>query len=395
MDSATQAIIDDQAIVKTNWLDTARRGVAVSLHIGFWRPFVRLEPGDLGLPELTRAQRRTMKLGEKALLPEAWILEVNRAEGKARRTLREYSFDTLGCRFVPVTSYEAWRAENETRRAEFYAVRDRMILDWDQVIRDLEMVYNAAAMELYPQACRLNPALAGPIFGEMSFVRTYLDRVLGQLPSREYVRDSFTYRVDLQFLEPSALIGQVPASGDAALDADLIASMERRRQEAATEFLTDVMATATNLVYEVAVGVLAQADAKGMIPGGTSRSMKKLVEQAPLVNFAGDPEMTKLLEAIRAIADQEAGQRDAAQVARVMRAIGTIARWRLVDLGRAPEDSVRSLGVADLPTLSEVREARQALGIATSDDLALTRSGGRGQEPTSTIEVDAMVRGTR
>src|SRR5258708_5062660 len=126
-----------------------QEGALIHLHIGRCRFSTRLLLEDMGIhieDETTRDKlARWLILGEKRLLPEAYMKALARIEGSARYTLKEHAFQTELGNFVPVTSYVAWRTNTETLREEYLALRDDIIANHRELVRQVLTEYEVIA----------------------------------------------------------------------------------------------------------------------------------------------------------------------------------------------------------------------------------------------------------
>jgi hypothetical protein len=385
--AAIDALLTDPAVRRRQWADIARQGVVIELHIGYWRPWARLDPADLGLPSLTKAQATSMKLGSKALVTNEWLDKLL-IEGVARRTLARFSLEIAGRRFVPVTAYATWREQNEAIKASFFKVRDQMIARWDDILRDAQIVYEVAASDAWPTAVAINPELA--VAGRLAFMENYVGRIMSQMPSQTYVRDSFTFTASLTYIEGGPT--NVGDTGLKILDDDIRAEAERRQVELADNFVAGVLGELNTIVYDVALGVLSNVERGGRMTPGDTKAMRAMIDRSPLLNFMNDPELAAMIAEIRRIADMESGDRDMGLVANIMRNVCVIGRRRLVDLGR-DVSSARTLGVPDSPDDVAVRGARLSLNLIAEADLSLpVRTGRIGPDDEGIFDLPVLTR---
>lgn len=379
VEQGMDAIVNDPAMRRAAWKDLMQRGVVVTIRMSRWRPQAALTPADLGLPVLEREQQRQlerlMPLGKKLLVTPDWFAKLTTAEAGPRAVLYKYSYGVLTAttRFVPVTAYAIWKAEHEKAVAAFYASRDGLLDAWDEIETELAREYTVAADRAYDQMARLPGELRERVPKEVlamsraEFTRGFVEGVLALRPNRQQVFDSFQVRVELEYLDPS--MGEA-ATGDAALDRDLATAMGRRRERLADGFISDVIGQMQAIVYETAEGILESVEKSGRVSGSGARGLKALAERGAVLNFYGDQELALILARVRGIADQDAKDRDPVAIASVMRAIATIARRQLGEVGRRPKGSAAGLGVPDAPTDEQVRGARLELGLIAPEEEA-------------------------
>ena len=159
-DSATRAaalteILGGGQAVRPDVASLARRGVLVTLSIRRWRAQTTLRFDDLGMTiddATTRQALATiMALGKKRLLPSALRRKLEQAEAEGRRVLEKHSFVTPWGRFVPVTSYFAWKAANQRCQEAYFALRDQLVADYTTVVADV--LTSIASRRITPILC--------------------------------------------------------------------------------------------------------------------------------------------------------------------------------------------------------------------------------------------------
>jgi hypothetical protein len=381
--------------IKTSEL--LRQGVVVRISISAWRPWTRLTPEDLGLPALTDAEARQLakirNLGRQLLTTPEHATRLVGLETAAHETLYRHSIETLGLRFVPVTAYRRWKEENAAVAAGFWRAVDALIDDWDEAERALRLIYLLAGEQAYRALAATNPVVAAT--PPSDWVAAYIERILAKRPPADTVRSRFGYRVELDYLDPESAGGPpaTPAGdarlGLAELEADLAASLAARRARLADEFLVDCLARMYEIVGTAAARALGAVGKRGFLPGANAAQLKQLAASAPLLNFTGDPEMAAIIERVRAIAALDPDARDPVQIAQAMRAIATLSRRALLDLGRDPRP-VGGPEVPDRPDDAAVRQARQLLALAPAGDEPAAARGGRAVDDAAGILLDAF-----
>jgi len=138
-------LLGAQSFSTIPWQHLMQEGTLVQLHIGRCRFSARLLLEDMGIhidDEATREKlARWLILGEKRLLPEAYMKTLARIESGARYALKEHAFQTELGNFVPVTAYVAWRTKTEALREEYLALRDDIIENHRDLVRQVVTEY--------------------------------------------------------------------------------------------------------------------------------------------------------------------------------------------------------------------------------------------------------------
>lgn len=390
-------VLLDEDVRRADWSALLRQGVIVRLSISAWRPFARLDYEDLGLPALTPTERREMlpllALGSKALLPTDWLKRLRRAEGIGRDALWACAFQTMGLHFVPVTAYAVWKAKNAEARAAFFTFRDELVSEWPAITDRLREDYLIAAGRAYEAAWSLMP---GRVTSRSEFITNYVDRIMAQRPSPQEVASMFDWTTEMSYLGTDPAPATSTDTRLQELDRDMEREAARKREQLATEFIADVVGQLNDLIYTAASEVLTQVDTKGTIPGSSSRQLKLLAKRAPLLNFYGDADMSLLITRLKSIADLPADSRDVAAIAPVLRAVATIARYNLREVGRITDAPGRKLGIPGEPSLAEQRAARATLSMPAAEQLALPQvRGRRANQAEDAIEAPSLTRRPR
>src|SRR6266536_3841863 len=114
-----------------NWRRLIRDGVLVRLHIRRCRFSTRLVLEDIGVRVEDDTVREKLSkwliLGEKRLLPVAYMKSLSRIESSARYALKERSFRTELGAFVPSSAYITWRDTTESLKEQYLALRDDIL----------------------------------------------------------------------------------------------------------------------------------------------------------------------------------------------------------------------------------------------------------------------------
>ncbi len=387
------------------WSTLMQEGAIIQLHIGRCRFSTRLLLEDMGIhieEDATREKvARWLILGEKRLLPEAYMKALARIEGSARYALKEHAFQTELGSFVPVTSYVAWRAKTEALREEYLTLRDEIIAKHRELTRQVLAEYEAIAADTYQRLRQTHPELVHE--SQQQFVASYCNRIADQIPTVERIRESFSFtffRVD-----SSQQLGMVPAERSAPdqvapvqvtdvpgaeeeaeatlvtqrnaleqrararaiLEQDVRHDAQARVNAALDTFLSSIVAQLRTLTYDAASDVLSTLQRRGgeSFSGQSTRQLNNLLTHIRSLNFFGDTEMEQMMARIQDIVDMtpQERQRSLGEIGSTLRAIATTTRATLLDLEEEVRAPRTDLGIVAYPTSQQVSAARAELRL--------------------------------
>ncbi len=391
------------------WGQLMQEGTLVQLHIGRCRFSTRLLLEDMGIhieDDATREKvARWVVLGEKRLLPEAYMKALARIEGSARYTLKEHAFQSELGSFVPVTSYLSWRTKTEALRQEYLALRDDIVANHRELTRQVLTDYEVIATDTYRRVRQTHPELVSE--SQQQFVASYCNRLADQIPTVERIRESFSFTffrmegnqpVGLSTSEHPAPAPAAPATrvapsveeGEAAallatqrhqmeqrqraralMEQDMRHDAQARVQAALDTFLSSIVAQLRTLTYDAVTDVLATIQRRGgeSFSGQSTRQLNHLLAHIRSLNFFGDTEMEQMMERIQEIVEMtpQERQRSLAEVGHTLRAIATTTRATLLDLEEEVRTPHADLGIVAYPTTQQVSSARAELRLPPLD----------------------------
>lgn len=411
-------ILGATSFLRIPWQRLMQDGALVRLRIGRCGFSTRLLLEDMGIHIEDQAVReklaRWLILGEKRLLPEAYMKALARIEGSARYALKEHAFQTELGYFVPVTSYVAWRTKTEALREEYLALRDDIIANHRELVRQVVSEYEAIAADTYQRVRQTHPELVTE--GQQQFVAAYCNRIAGQIPTVERIRESFTFtffRVDsAQQLEAwstnaTAQVGETSTetsaeAGEATIATQRLQVEQRARARVILEqdvrhdaqahvnaaldnFLSSIVAQLRTLTYDAATDVLSTLQRRGgeSFSGRSTMQLGNLLSRIRSLNFFGDTEMEQMMARVQEIVELTPAerQRSMVEIERTLRAIATTTRATLLDLDEDTRAPRTDLGIVAYPTAQLVSSARAELRLpdinltSLSSLPAQTRSG--------------------
>lgn len=390
------------------WRQLLQDGVLVRLRIRRCRFTTRLLLEDMGIQvadERVREKLATwLVLGEKRLLPEAYMKALGRIESGARYLLKEHAFRTELGSFVPVSAYQEWRDATAALREDYLALRNEIITNHRDLVRQVVAEYEVIAADTYQRLRTTHPELVTE--SREQFVTTYCNRIANQIPSVARIQETFAFQyllvdgltqlgdtpevsTSLEQEEPDSAAERSSEAASAAgsvstlrqqseryvrqrqlLASDLRQHARERMDSALDSFLSTLLGQLRTLTYDAACDVLTTLQRRGdrFAPRSVVQ-LNNLLNQIRTLNFFGDTEMEQMMARVEQIvaltpADR---QRSLAEISQTLRAIATTTRHTLLDLEAEPRQA-RELGIPDIPTDHLVRAARAELGLRLDED---------------------------
>ncbi len=385
------------------WLSLMQEGVLVSLHIGRWRGKTKLDWGDLGVdiaPTVVDEMQNIFDLGHKKLLPAELLKELDRIESGARKWLQKKAYKTYWGYFVPVTAYVEWKEKNEELQSRYFALRDRIVREYDEIVTRLLDDYRLAAAEAYRRLSVLSPMYVATFESEGAFVDAFIHSVETRIWSPEDIRASFYFNVELSYVPLPSLMAAENAEAERIelasweahreadareekrqaeiaaarseiewkeklmrdMNRDVINQAQKQKEELVDDFLKDVVVQLRGLIYSATTDVLAAMKKQDSLPPRSVAQLRGLVDQVKALNFYGDEDAEAMINKVAFALGDRATDRDVPAIEGNLRDIGTLMRATLIGLGESPRGA-RMLGIADEPTSEMVRMARRGLGL--------------------------------
>ena len=409
---------------QTDWKTLMREGVIVKLTLRRWRAKTKLELSDLGInvedPEVKAAYRQIMDLGNKLLLPSNTIRELENIDSSARKLLERYSYKTAFGRFVPYTAFERWSVQNAAWEVRYYGVRDAIISDYAGIVFLLEQDYKHAARQAWTILVSTTPGIVKGIELE-AFIANFLQRVKVQIPTPDVIHASFGYETNLMQIqfptlteanaEAQSVTAEDVAQRQTEREQERAASVERQRmldqmnqtivrdaqqkkQTIINAFLADLAVQVRSTAYEAVTDVLDVLRGAETLPGQSVRRLNTLIEQMSTLNFYNDRDLDRMITQMRDIVEQPAKDRNVDDIRRQLRAIATVTRATLIELGETPR-SARGVDVPDVVSDADAREARMELQLDQPVEVASESPRGARIENADIATISGEIRTSR
>lgn len=300
------------------------QGLLVDLHIGRWRGETRMTLEDLGLDGLDRPDylhnlAQLTVLGRKFLLPKEVLHQAKGAEERGRRLVERYSFHLKLGRFMPFTSYQAWKAENDQARAAYFQHRDQLQENYATYHQQVLDAYRRIAAENYALMAQRQIPLE---ISQQAFVDRYVERLRQAIPDQEFIYNSFCWEVSLDFVPlPATLEADLLRREEVSRQRRLSREQEKLMQQMNTDLAQHLRQQKTEQidglvghlrrqllerVYEVTGSISDRVRQTQTLSGSQVRSLRQLIGQVEQMNFLGDAEVDQHLQALEQLVAERA-----------------------------------------------------------------------------------------
>ena len=301
--------------VRDDWaLALMTRGLIIKLTVSRWRAQVKLDFNKLGLKFVDQNSMDFMSkyvnLGTHKLLPPEELTYMETIERKARNNLRNYSFDTLWGRFVPMTAFDEWKTNNDKIYEDFKQCALSFINRYDSIIDVVKEDYRNMAKDVW---ARLYPE---DKYGATdSFMSNFVEEVIAKIPSKEEILNTFKYEmVYISIPMPSVIENNIAEAQKIKREAEMEAfkfNIEKetqekianeyikRKEELIGGFLEATVTSMRRYVGELCDSVLTSIRNQSRsehISRHHIRKINTMIDKVKLLNFYGDDEITKLLD---------------------------------------------------------------------------------------------------
>jgi len=364
------------------WLQFMEEGVIIGLHIGRWRARTKLAYEDLGLPlpedpEEQRALDELLVLGRKNLLPIRFMRRLDALESSSRKYINEQTFKThWGC-FLTAAKFRQVIQRLEEFQSDYFTIMREMVSDWDAVKAEWVDEYRAIARKAYRTLNTLSPNLIEQ--SETQFVNNFVYSVRDLIPPAATVEASFTFNWEISYIPLPSILQQDADEAIARREANALERQESRelsdmrievarqaqlqKKEMIGGFMRDLVVQLRTMVYEATTDVLSTMQRNDRLHPRSVVQLRNLIDNVAEMNFFGDNEIDAMVQRVRDQLNTNLDDRDPLTIGRTLQAIGTVTRNALIGLGETPR-SGRTVGIADVPTMSDIRTARVSLDLS-------------------------------
>lgn len=286
-------------------------GVCVCPHVGAWSGSEGLSAEDLGLDQADVAE--AYKLGSKYLIPEEVMAKFKQVEGKIRNFVDRNSFEfSIGRgRFVPYTKFNEVYDKLMELKAEYGALADSLISNYENYKQQMRPIYQQAALEAFdrkhpevqefgidadPEALRIKREQ-----DKAAFIESFLNRISLSYPMVSSLRRRFYVDIDIY---------QTAAPEFQQVTAEAVLNTEEARKRAAelakaqteegvSNFVSEVVKTLRAETIEACNRVTSAVKAGKVVRAKTFESLRDFIDRFKSMNFVGDTVISEQLDAVK------------------------------------------------------------------------------------------------
>lgn len=370
----------------------ARKGILVELKIARERFELLLGAEDLGIEAETDDYREFMneyiKLGRRRLIPLSYLKNLDAVETRARRLLKESSFNTAWGYFVPYQVYNELRRKLEEIKAEYKSFHDNIIADYDSIRTSTYMKYREAAQEVYRTLQKDSDAWVPD-----DFVENFVFRVMNAFPSIEEIEGSYKFEINLSFVPVTTTMAEMETRMANAVMAKAENAVAQEIRQSYTRhvegFISDLAAQLRSMIYETVSSAHDTLKSHGHLPGPSVNSLRQLVSKVQALNFMEDRVVIQQLGELSGMLDQESKDRDAGETMDLLKKIAEENRQVLLSLGHKPRASRGRVTMEnDKPMVAGGRKRRGM--VVTEEHKKAPVVGGRRRRGGAPIQTMAM-----
>lgn len=322
------ATIDGENIreYRDDWaLALMEQGVIVKLNIYRWRGTTKLNYEELGIsfndPDSHEFMNKYIQLGYEKLLPPKISNEIKAIESIARTNLATYSFNTLWGKFVPYTSFQEWKVQNDEIKEKYIDISRYMGEHYDEIVSEVKEEYEKMGTDVWQRA---NNSTDLP---PRSFLEHFTSRIISKIPSREEIVLSFKYEtiffsIPLPSLVEEEIIKiekimmereQIVEEHEQKLQSKRMIAEEYRvrKREMIDSFLESTVCCLRQNISELADHIYStlQKDEKD-ISITHVKKIKRMISNVKCLNFHNDKEMEDILSELEIEVSKYKGDRD-------------------------------------------------------------------------------------
>lgn len=246
-----------------------RKGVIVKEHIGRKRLVFEMNPKFYGVnlsqkeESLRGFHQNHVKPGSILFIPKSVERELTNLESSIRMMRRRASIGYED-KFMPIDTYYEFKEEFEKRKVKYFEIRDKIVNNWDQLVRGFEIELNSWLDEFNAED------------REVLF-RTIMSRV----PTPQEYKNSF-------YMELTVKAFPVSENLDMFRD-DIREQIEQGLKEETVATMYEIIGNTLSQAFDVTVNAIQNYKKNGSLAGKTKSGIKKASEQIAQKNiFAND-----------------------------------------------------------------------------------------------------------
>lgn len=377
----------------------SQEGYIYKVHIGRTRFTAKLRPEDIGLDQENPAHKdfvnRYLALGNKLLLPSETLRSLDRIDKNIRRIVEEkYSIPTVAGPFLPFSNVELMKADIETLKSEYFALRDEILDQYDEIKAETRGSYREFAYEVFRLIRK--DTYYNPTDEE---VERFVQSAMSHFPTEKEIYSSFYVTLTVGVVETTEFLSSQEArlrlirerektyrdelaliERQLAEDSRVQVEHERHRllvekEEAKTKLMrlqaeqkaveeavaikreeympmmeqvfADLAGAVHGIVYDAVSKVTQALKTNGELRGADTRSLGNLAEKVRNLAINPEPQVERWLEKIQAIVDTPQKHRNQEDVREALYNIRTEASKVILSLGCTPR-TIRGISMAEI-----------------------------------------------
>lgn len=321
------------------------KGIIVRLEIKRWRGTKRISPEELGIDENDRRWlefKSYMSLGTRHLLTRKTNNTINAVENKARKLLKEYSFETIWGYFVPCTLFAEWQDKDKEIQKEFYELADKIEKEFEDIKSQVLADYRIYCRKIWDDG-----AVTRSFSDYETYEHYFLKKIENEIITAEEFRNSFEYNTFFYFIPmPSDIESDVIEAKRVQGEQELLEhekEMRRRLAENMTElreqhlesFLESTVGQIRNSILTIVEDVRnsLRTDADGCLTKGKNRTkLLKMIETVRSLNFYNDDQIQGALDRLQVDLNKDPDVRSEKEVEETLKEIEDLATIDFSDL---------------------------------------------------------------
>lgn len=299
----------------------------------------------------------------------SYIRNLEALESRARRLLRESSYDTVWGYFVPFQVYEELRRRLDEYKEEYAELHQRIYRDYDTICTSTSIRYREAAVEVYRTLQKDTDARVPE-----SFIDNFVFRVMRAFPTVRMIQKTCKFEINLSFVP----ITSMPA---AEIESRLVSGVWRDAQASVAEeirqtysrhvegFISDIGAQLRYMIFEAVFTARESVRKNGYLLGQNSRALRNLTEKVRRLNFMEDQVVIQQLGELNEMLDTSPERRDAGEITEILHSIAEENRQVLLALGHKPRAARGQVELKTEPQESGIGRKRRGVFTNTAEEI--------------------------
>jgi len=321
------------------------KGVIVKLEVRRWRGTKKISPEEFGIDENDKRWiefKEYMFLGTRSLLTRKTNSRINTIENKARKLLKDYSFETIWGHFVPCTLFVEWQDKDKEIQKEFYDLADELEQNFDKITDKVIRDYKSYCKKVWNDG-----NARGGFRSYEAYEYDFIKKIKNEIITATEFRKSFKYNTIFYFIPmPSEierdLVETKKVQGQHEI-LDYEKEMKRRLAENMNElkrqhlesFLESTVGQIRNSILTIVEDVRnsLRVDVDQQLTKGRNRTkLLKMIDSVRGLNFYNDEQIQTVLDRLEEDLNKDADVRSERDVEETLKEIEGLASMDFSDL---------------------------------------------------------------